>query len=167
MLPRKIALKILYHCSLHFVFIHPQHFLTILPLLPPANEVAGRQCFHSCLSFCSGEGGDHYPSCIETWAPVLLTSGGHHWIPVQTCSHEDLTPPYHQQWYLLVATETCTVGKRMGGILLECCLVFRWFKFTLKPPYSITHDKLWLAIWDTSFWTFLVKFGHKGPWDIS
>ena len=23
--------------------------------------------------------------------------------------------------------------------------------------------KLQLAIWDTSFWTFLVKFGHKGP----
>ena len=41
--------------------------------------------------------------------------------------------------------------------------VFRWFKFTLKPPYSIMCDKLGLAIWDTSFWTFLVKFGHKGP----
>ena len=36
-------------------------------------------------------------------------------------------------------------------------------KFTLKPPYSITHGKLRLAIWDTSFWTFLLKFGHKGP----
>ena len=44
--------------------------------------------------------------------------------------------------------------------------LFRWFKFTLKPPYSITHDKLRLVIWDTSFWTFWVKFGHKGPWDI-
>ena len=31
---------------------------------------------------------------------------------------------------------------------------FRWFKFTLKPPNSITHGKLRLAIWDTSFWTF-------------
>ena len=39
----------------------------------------------------------------------------------------------------------------------------RWFKFTLKPPYSIAHDKLRLAIWDTSIWTFLLKFGHKGP----
>ena len=45
--------------------------------------------------------------------------------------------------------------------------LFRWFKLTLKPPYSITHGKLWLVIWNTSFWTFLVKFGHKGPWDIS
>ena len=42
-------------------------------------------------------------------------------------------------------------------------VIFRWFKFTLKPPYSIAHDKLRLAIWDTSFWTFLLKFGHKGP----
>ena len=33
-------------------------------------------------------------------------------------------------------------------------MLFRWFKFTLKPPYSITHGKLRLAIWDTSFWTF-------------
>ena len=41
--------------------------------------------------------------------------------------------------------------------------IFRWFKFTLKPPYSIAHDKLRLAIWDTFFWTFWLKFGHKGP----
>ena len=32
--------------------------------------------------------------------------------------------------------------------------VFRLFKFTLKPPYSITNGKLQLAIWDTSFSTF-------------
>ena len=41
--------------------------------------------------------------------------------------------------------------------------IFRWFKFTLKPPYSIARGKLRLAIWDTSFWTFWLKFGHKGP----
>ena len=29
--------------------------------------------------------------------------------------------------------------------------IFRWFKFTLIPPYSIAHDKLRLVIWDTSF----------------
>ena len=44
-----------------------------------------------------------------------------------------------------------------------CFPVFRWFKFTLKPPYSIPIGKLRLAIWDTSFWTFWLKFGHKGP----
>ena len=33
----------------------------------------------------------------------------------------------------------------------------------LNHLYSIAHDNLRLAIWDTSFWTFWVKFGHKGP----
>ena len=42
-------------------------------------------------------------------------------------------------------------------------VIFRWFKFTLKPPYSIAHDKLRLAIWDTSCWTFWLKFRDKGP----
>ena len=36
--------------------------------------------------------------------------------------------------------------------------VFRWYKFTLKPPYTITHGNLSLAIWDTSHWTSFVKF---------
>ena len=45
--------------------------------------------------------------------------------------------------------------------------IFRWFKFTLKPPYSIALDNLRFAIWDTSFWTFWLKFGHKGLWHIS
>ena len=39
--------------------------------------------------------------------------------------------------------------------------VFRWFKFTLKPPNSIRHGYLLLAIWDTSHWNFFVKFGLK------
>ena len=46
-------------------------------------------------------------------------------------------------------------------------IIFRWFKFKLKPPYSIPIGKLQLVIWDTFFWTFLVKFGHKGPCDKS
>ena len=54
------------------------------------------------------------------------------------------------------------------NVLIECLLpLFRWFKFTLKPPYSIMCGELRLAIWDTSFWTFWLKFGHKGPLDIS
>ena len=52
---------------------------------------------------------------------------------------------------------------RFSRFRLMADQVIRWFKFTLKPPYSIAHDKLRLAIWDTSFWTFWLKFGHKGP----
>ena len=39
--------------------------------------------------------------------------------------------------------------------------IFRWFKFTLKPPNSVTHGNLLWAIWDTSHWNFFVKFGLK------
>ena len=44
---------------------------------------------------------------------------------------------------------------------------FRWFKFTLKPPNSITHGNLLSAIWDTSHWNIFVKFGLKTAWHIS
>ena len=62
-------------------------------------------------------------------------------------------------WYYCSLT---IIGKVMIVNALFASL-FRWFKFTLKPPYSITHSKLRLAIWDTSFWTFWLKFGHKTP----
>ena len=39
---------------------------------------------------------------------------------------------------------------------------YKVFRFTLKPPISIGYGKFRLAIWDTSFWNFLVKFGHNG-----
>ena len=58
------------------------------------------------------------------------------------------------------------VSANPSVILLNLTAIIRWFKFTLKPHYRITRDKLRLAIWDTSFWTFWLKFGHKGPWDI-
>ena len=45
--------------------------------------------------------------------------------------------------------------------------LFRWFKFTLKPPNSITDGNFFSAIWDTSHWNFFVKFGLKTPYDIS
>ena len=38
-------------------------------------------------------------------------------------------------------------------------LVFRWFKFALKPPYTIAHGNLLLAIWDISRWSSFVQFG--------
>ena len=40
-------------------------------------------------------------------------------------------------------------------------MIFRWFKFTLKPPYSGASEHSLLAIWDTSHWNFFVKFGLR------
>ena len=45
--------------------------------------------------------------------------------------------------------------------------LFRWFKFTLKPPYTVAIGNFFSAIWDTSHWHFFVKFGLKTAWDIS
>ena len=55
-------------------------------------------------------------------------------------------------------------------ILWLICFIYkfiRWFKFTLKPPYTVASGNLLLAIWDTSHWTSFVKFGLKTAWDIS
>ena len=43
----------------------------------------------------------------------------------------------------------------------EVAKFFRWFKFTLKPPYSGASERSLLAIWDTSHWNFFVKFGLR------
>ena len=51
-----------------------------------------------------------------------MSSGTHHWRPIQTSSVEDPAPPLHQYWHL-VATEARTVGKWPARILLECFLV--------------------------------------------
>ena len=51
--------------------------------------------------------------------------------------------------------------------MLFSCHFIRWFKFTLKPPYSGAHECSLLAIWDTSHWNFFVKFGLRTAWDIS
>ena len=53
------------------------------------------------------------------------------------------------------------------NISKSVCMVFRWFKFTLKPPYRIAIGNFFSAIWDTSHWNFLVKFGLKTAWDMS
>ena len=42
--------------------------------------------------------------------------------------------------------ETCENNYCTGNS--DADIIFRWFKFTLKPPNRITCDKLRLAIWD-------------------
>ena len=46
-------------------------------------------------------------------------------------------------------------------------LIFRWFKFTLKPPYTVGHENLLWLIWDTSHWNSFLKFGLRTAYDMS
>ena len=54
--------------------------------------------------------------------------------------------------------DMCSLG---GSIFKDFNGVFRWFKFTLKPPYTVAHGNFLSAIWGTSHWTSFVKFGLK------
>ena len=71
--------------------------------------------------------------------PPLLTFGGHHWRPVQTCSLEDLFPYLHQYWHLVVATKTHTFDKWAVCMLLERILV----NFLGDPILDQTLDLTW------------------------
>ena len=47
------------------------------------------------------------------------------------------------------------------GWWIKTIEVTRWFMFTLKPPQMMVISNFSSAIWDTSLWKFLVKFGHR------
>ena len=66
------------------------------------------------------------------------------------------------QWVGSCQITRNSIIRKLIKIIQFCLKVFRWFKFTLKPPNRIRRGKLRLAIWDTSLWTFWVKFRHNG-----
>ena len=73
------------------------------------------------------------PSSPGLSAPLLMTSDGHYWRPVQTCSLK--LPVQFSKYLHLVATEACTVGKRAVRILLECLFVILSFS---SPEYPVS-----------------------------
>ena len=93
-------------------------------------NVFSRVCLFTGGSLC-----DHYPWCIwpyytglpppnpALWTskmagpgPLLVTSGGHHWRPVQTCSLEDPPPTSTDNWWPPKHVRL--------AFLLECFLVW-------------------------------------------
>ena len=80
-----------------------------------------------------------WTSDLRTWHPPPTLDLGTY-LPTPTSqlgTYSNLLtlgpPPY---WHLVVATETRTVGKRTGRILLECSLVWKWFSPEMKWAYS-------------------------------
>ena len=123
----------------------PRNYASCRQFLPSANELRKGNVFTVvCLSVHRGRWSPchHYPWCIcphctgsllaldpsrnGTWGPPglpqLVTSGDHHWRPVQTCSLDLTVQSPHWYWHL-IATKACTVGRRVVHILLECFLV--------------------------------------------
>ena len=65
--------------------------------------------------------------------PLLVTSGGHHWRPVQTCSFEDTPPPV-----LTSDGQQSTYGWKLGGThptgILSC--------YHLNLPTRLIHFQI-------------------------
>ena len=66
------------------------------------------------------------PRPIRRGTLLLLTSDGHHWRIVQTCSFEEAPP----NRYCDLVAEARMVGRRVVCILLECFLVKGTFTLT-------------------------------------
>ena len=103
--------------------------------------------------------GRHPPPWQAETPPWADPLGGRH-PPEQSLPLAGRHPPgkhppadgYCSGWYTSYWNAFLLLLVLLGGLSLH-----------LNHLYSIAHDNLQLAIWDTSFWTFLVKFGHKGP----
>ena len=67
--------------------------------------------------------------------------------------------------YIVLKISACLSNSNYVSV--DMADIFRWFKFTLKPPYSIVIGNFFSAIWDTSHWNLFVKFGLNTPYDIS
>ena len=102
--------------------------------------------------------------------PATVLTSTNKYTRVTTCTNESshliIIPKYYfkediEYWIL------SDVGYYYGELLINssqdnrAIFIFRWFKFTLKPPYRIVIGNFFSAIWDTSHWNFLVKFGLK------
>ena len=118
---------------------------------------------------------------MDTLTPLLLTSRGHHWRPVQTCLIKELTPPLLIK--LVLATKTHMVGKRyvsywnavLLGIIIISLMIFI-FELLMKKSKCTLLDQWWIYI--VKFWmcapigvqilsiscSFLGKFGKIICW---
>ena len=118
--------------------------------------------------------------------PLLLTSRGHHWRPVQTCLIKELTPPLLIK--LVLATKTHMVGKRyvsywnavLLGIIIISLMIFI-FELLMKKCKRTLLDQWWIYIvnfgcvpplgskffqFHAVFWENLAKSYVGTPWRV-
>ena len=130
-----------------------------------------------CLSTGRGFPCDHYswnmgPHCTrtpskvpalppqhQTWdpsgpSPLLVTSFGHHWRPIQTCSLEDTL---HWYWHLGPLKHIQLVGKWTVCILLECFLACNIF--TKLEKMKCVRKEIWKSnlAWEEN-WDCLILY---------
>ena len=60
---------------------------------------------------------------ITVQAPLLVTSGDHHWRPIQTCSLQDPSPTGTDIWWLLKHVLSVQVGGTHPTGMLSCLMM--------------------------------------------
>ena len=95
--------------------------IPVAHLLPPANEVAGRLCFYTCVILFTVGGVSQHAACI-TGHMSIHPPGGHS--PEQTPPWADTSPDRHP---LPRADTPQMVNERAVRILRECILVLKCY----------------------------------------
>ena len=124
---------------------------------PPANEVAERWYFHRCVCISQY---DHYPWCNiphctrpslghQTWDPLLVTSGGDPWRPVQTCSIGD-TPPCDIWWWPQKLKHSFQAGGNVSHwnafLLILYLVIMKTTQLFLPPPKEVWGKVMFLRV---------------------
>ena len=124
--------------------------VSILYYRPPTKLREGNVFTRVCVCLSNmGRGGPMWPIFIMHWTsmysppsrhgtsldrdpqPPLGTSGGNHWIPVQTCSLQGISSSGAAIWWLLKLVRSV---QWVVCILLECFIV--WELFLDEPIYA-------------------------------
>ena len=84
-----------YYCIPQGYCLATAHQEVMLSLMPVCSRGFHVTITHNALDLTI-----EVPHRHQIWDPMLVTSGGHHWKPVQTCSFEDPTPISTDIWWL-------------------------------------------------------------------
>ena len=83
---------------------------------------------------------------LQSSHPVFVSFVPCHYVLSSCPLHPSLIPCFQAYLSTLYTLPTC---------------LFRWLKFTLKPPNSMAIGNFFLAIWDTSHWNFLSNLDSR------
>ena len=127
--------------------------------LPPANEVAGRYCFHRCLSvilFSGGSPCDYYPWCIGAW--VTPPNSKHGTYPPTPITDPTPLPPNTRHGTYPLPLQLTSGGHRLRhwttdiwwSSLVTCSNLLTWGHTPApSPPLVLTFSG---GHWNTYVW---------------
>ena len=103
-----------------------------LQLLPPANEVAGRICFYTCLSFCSQGGASSQHALLVTWPDGPFPGGVCLWVG----GRQTPPPPPRSQIRSTGGRYASHWNAYLFRVFLKCLLSYDHIVYFCFLPYD-------------------------------